>query len=359
MLAVELCAGAGGLSSGFVSSGIDIAVAVERDRHYATTYRFNFPKVDLIQDDIACVSGRDILSKLNLRKGQLGALVAGLPCQGFSESNRRTRTASNPRNQLYRQVLRLLSEIEPRWFVIENVAGLTTLESGRFLKRMLDEFGRSGYRVKYSILNASDFGVPQFRRRTFLVGTRTVSNFEFPEPNGGRQPTVRDAIADLPILRNGADTDLLNYRRTWSQASTYVQGLRSRDAEVVSGNQVSRNSNKVIERYKYIQMNQNWRAIPACMMKNYKNRDSCHTGIYHRLSWNEQSKVIGNFRKNMLIHPSQNRGLSVREAARLQSFPDSHEFVGPLNHRQQQVGDAVPPCLAQVIGYALQASDLG
>ena len=119
---------------------------------------------------------------------------------------------------------------------------------------------------------------------TFLIGTRTASNFEFPEPNGYRHPTVRDAIADLPILRNGAERDLLNYRKRWSEASTYAQGLRSRDAEAVSGNQVSRNSTKVIDRYKYIQMSQNWRAIPPHMMKNYKNRDSCHTGIYHRLS---------------------------------------------------------------------------
>ena len=359
MLAIELCAGAGGLSSGLISSGIDVAVAVENDQHSAATYRFNFPKVDLIQDDIAFVSGRDILWKLNLLKGQIGALVAGLPCQGFSESNRRTRTASNPRNQLYRQVLRLLSELEPRWFVIENVAGLMTLESGHFLKRMLDEFGRAGYRVKYSILNACDFGVAQFRKRAFLVGTRTDSSFEFPESNRDHRPTVCDAISDLPILRNGANTDLLNYRKIWHDASAYAQGLRSRDAEVVSGNQVSRNSTRVIERYKYIQMSQNWRAIPSRLMKNYKNRDSCHTGIYHRLSWNEQSKVIGNFRKNMLIHPSQHRGLSVREAARLQSFPDSHEFIGPLNDRQQQVGDAVPPHLAQVIGYALLAGDSG
>ena len=359
MLAVDLCAGAGGLSSGFASSGIDIAIAVERNRHSVSTYRFNFPKVDMIQEDIALVSGQDILQRLDLQKGQLGALVAGLPCQGFSESNRRTRTAGNPRNQLYRQVLRLLSEIKPRWFVLENVAGLTTLESGHFLKRMIDDFGKSGYRVRYSILNACNFGVPQFRRRAFLVGTCTTRDFEFPRPNEHRRPTVRNAISDLPILQNGADTDLLNYREVWHEASTYAQGLRSRDAEAVSGNQVSRNSTKVIERYKYIQMSQNWRAIPARMMKNYKNRDSCHTGIYHRLSWNEQSKVIGNFRKNMLIHPSQQRGLSVREAARLQSFPDSHEFIGPLNDRQQQVGDAVPPRLAQVIGYALQASDFG
>ena len=311
----------------------------------------------MIREDVALVSGRDILQRLDLEKGQLGALVAGLPCQGFSESNRRTRTADNPRNQLYQQVLRLLSEIEPRWFVLENVAGLTTLESGRFLRRMIGDFGKSGYRVRYSILNACDFGVPQFRRRAFLVGTRTTKDFEFPRSHGSGRPTVRDAISDLPILPNGADADVLGYRKDWYETSTYARGLRSRDVEVVSGNRVSRNSTRVIDRYKHIRMGQNWRAIPPHMMENYKDRESCHTGIYHRLSWDENSKVIGNFRKNMLIHPAQNRGLSIREAARLQSFADNHEFIGPLNDRQQQVGDAVPPLLAQAVGNALVAID--
>ena len=357
MIAVELCAGAGGLSRGFISSGIDVAFAVESDRHSAATYRFNFPNVELLQKDVLHVSGREVLEKTNVRRGQLGALIAGLPCQGFSESNKRTRNVLNPKNHLYREVLRLLSELDPRWFVIENVAGISTLESGRFLTRMIREFDRFGYTVQHRILNACDFGVPQFRRRAFLVGTRTDKEFQFPEPDSHLQPTVYDAISDLPVLDNGADVDIREYRSKWSEASSYARVLRSRTERLVSGNQVSRNSPKVLERYRYIGMGQNWRAIPSQMMKNYSNLSSCHTGIYYRLSWHERSKVIGNFRKNMLIHPSQHRGLSVREAARLQSFPDSHQFLGPLNHRQQQVGDAVPPILAEAIGHALQTSE--
>ena len=134
MLAVELCGGAGGLARGLIAAGIEIAIAVEENKYAASTYRFNFPKVDVIEDDIRKVSGSDILKKLDMGKGKLDLLVAGLPCQGFSESNRRTRTRGNPRNQLYREVLRLLSEVNPRWFVIENVAGIETLDSGRFSK---------------------------------------------------------------------------------------------------------------------------------------------------------------------------------------------------------------------------------
>lgn len=357
MLAVELCSGAGGLSRGFVGAGIDVAVAVDRDQYAAATYQHNFPGVDFIQEDIARVSGKMILRKLDMKKGELDVLVAGLPCQGFSESNRRTRTTSNPENLLYRHVVRLLQEIKPRWFVIENVAGITTLKSGVFLRRMVKEFQEVGYQVQITILNAGDFGVPQLRRRAFLVGTSTKRNFRFPKPSQGGRPTVRDAIADLPRLENGADVGKLKYGDCWLKASRYVRELRPRELLVVTGNEVSRNSEKVLERYRYIGMGENWRAIPPKLMKNYKNRTLCHTGIYYRLCWDEQAKVIGNFRKNMLIHPSQDRGLSIREAARLQSFGDDHEFIGPLNSRQQQVGDAVPPLLAQLVGTALKKSE--
>ena len=357
MLGVELCAGAGGLASGFNAAGIEIAMAVERNRYAAATYRLNFPRVELIEDDICALSGETVLRRLEIRKGELGVLVAGLPCQGFSESNRRTRTPENPRNLLYRQVLRLLSEIRPRWFVIENVAGVVTLKSGRFLKEMILAFEDAGYRVSKGILNAGDFGVPQCRRRAFLVGTWTDHDFQFPAARGSRRPTVRDAISDLPTLVNGANIGELKYESHWRDTSWYARQLRPGGMQFVTGNEVSRNSPKVMERYKYIGMGQNWQAIPAELMDNYSDRSMCHTGIYYRLCWDRQAKVIGNFRKNMLVHPSQDRGLSIREAARLQSFGDRHEFEGPLNDRQQQVGDAVPPRLAQAVGEAVCASE--
>ena len=357
MVAVELCGGAGGLARGLVAAGIDIAIAVEQDKCAASTYRFNFPNVDVIEDDIRKVSGSAILRKLDMRRGELDMLVAGLPCQGFSESNRRTRTMGNPKNLLYREVLRLLSDVSPRWFVIENVAGIRTLKSGRFLEGMLEEFRAAGYRTEDGVLNAADFGVPQCRRRAFLVGTRTASEFAFPEGTEETPATVRDAIADLPQLENGANVDRLPYGTDRKDMGKYADSLRPSGLDTVTGNEVSRNSARVIERYGYIGMGQNWSAIPASLMEDYANSGLCHTGIYYRLCWDEQAKVIGNFRKNMLIHPAQDRGLSIREAARLQSFDDRHEFIGPLNDRQQQVGDAVPPRLAEAVGRALMECD--
>ena len=169
--------------------------------------------------------------------------------------------------------------------------------------------------------------------------------------------TVRDAIGDLPRLENGANVDEVRYGKVWEGTSRYAKTLRPIELEAVTGNEVSRNSARVIDRYGYIGMGENWSAIPGHLMENYRNRSLCHTGIYYRLCWDEQAKVIGNFRKNMLIHPGQDRGLSIREAARLQSFSDRHEFIGPLNDRQQQVGDAVPPRLAEAVGGALKKSE--
>jgi DNA (cytosine-5)-methyltransferase 1 len=121
------------------------------------------------------------------------------------------------------------------------------------------------------------------------------------------------------------------------------------DSYAVQGNLVTRSATLIVERYRHIGRGHNWEAIPKRLLKNYKDVTRCHTGIYHRLDWNLPSKVLGNFRKNMLIHPSQHRGLSVREAARLQSFPDWYEFVGSIGFQQQQVADAVPPLLATFV----------
>ena len=359
MIAVDLCAGAGGLTLGMRQAGFKVQVAVEINQYAAQTYSANFPNVHLIEDDLCKVSAETLDEKLGENGQSIAVLVGGLPCQGFSESNRRTRNRTNPKNHLYKEFLKVLRDLSPRWFVMENVAGIATLESGGFLRRMVRAFRATGYKTTCHILNAADFGIPQVRRRAFLVGNRLGIDFKMPIPtlNDHEQLTVRDAISDLPILRNGSARDVRNYRMEFESSSDFAQSLRLRKSESVTGNVVSRNTERVVARYKHIRPGENWRSIPTNMMDNYTELKRCHTGIYHRLSWDEPSKVIGNFRKNMLIHPSQQRGLSIREAARLQSFPDSHTFLGPLNDRQQQVGDAVPPFLAKAVAIAVKDAD--
>ncbi|WP_165233523.1 DNA cytosine methyltransferase [Aquisphaera insulae] len=352
-VAIDLFAGAGGLSLGFELAGFSIALALEKASGAAATYRRNHPDAVLVEEDIRDIEPARCLADAGINLDDVDALVCGLPCQGFSESNRRTRNMDNPRNHLYADVLRFVAALRPKCVIVENVAGMRTMAGGAVIHRIVEACERQGYAMATFELNAADFGVPQFRRRLFIVGIRGPA-LTSPEPTHGTPSnpyvTVRQAIHDLPVLRTGCDVDRLRYRRV-SELSSYQKRMRaesSRD-QLVSGNWVTKNSPDVLERFRYVGRGQNWEVIPAHLMLNLRNPSLCHTGYYYRLQWDEPSKVVGNFRKNMLIHPSQNRTLSVREAARLQSFPDNYEFLGAKQVRQQQVADAVPPLLAKAV----------
>jgi DNA (cytosine-5)-methyltransferase 1 len=361
-VAIDLFAGAGGLSLGFSKAGFQIAQAIERDPHAAKTYRRNHPDVDVLEADIGSVDPRACLKRLGLRPGDVSAVIGGPPCQGFSTSNRRTRNSANPKNGLYEEFFRFVRLIEPAWFVLENVSGMKEFEGGYVINEIDATCERMGYRSTWTVLNAVEYGVPQIRRRIFVVGNRLGVPFEFPPPTHGpgleKPITVGRAISDLPVLGNGASTDYLRYRRSGCQLTVYQRTMQSDNGAngQVQGNLVSLNNALVLKRYRYIGPGENWEAIPRRLIKNYQNPSLCHTGIYHRLEWARPAKVIGNFRKNMLIHPRRDRGLSVREAARLQSFPDSYVFLGSIGFQQQQVADAVPPLLAEAVaGSVLRA----
>jgi DNA (cytosine-5)-methyltransferase 1 len=165
----------------------------------------------------------------------------------------------------------------------------------------------------------------------------------------------------MPSLKNGASEDFLPYpslgKRFFRKHLTHYQvqmraGMNG--STKVQGNLVTNSAERILERYGHIKAGQNWEAIPDNLMDNYENYSRCHTGIYHRLEWNKPAKVIGNFRKNMLIHPKEDRGLSIREAGRLQSFPDHYIFLGSIGFQQQQVADAVPPLLAEALANAIK-----
>lgn len=359
LLCIDLFCGAGGLSLGFERAGLQIVQAVDVDARAAATYSRNHPKVDLLTADIHALNPDKCLRRIGLRSGELGVLIGGPPCQGFSESNRRTRTPDNPSNKLYNEFVRFLRVMQPEWFVLENVAGLRSLAGGVVLKAIIDSFRANGYNAEYKELTAADFGVPQHRRRVFIIGNRTGRPICFPDPthgtNGTAYVTVRDAISDLPVLDTGASIDVLPYLPRDSQLTEYAKIMRSNGKALpqIQGNLVTHNSEKIVSRYKYILPGQNWEAIPPALMDNYSDSSRCHTGIYHRLERDKPAKVIGNFRKNMLIHPDQDRGLSVREAARIQSFPDDYVFLGSIGFQQQQVADAVPPLLAEAVALSI------
>lgn len=280
-------------------------------------------------------------------------LFGGPPCQGFSYSNPRHRKRSNPKNWLYEEFLRIAGILHPNWIVLENVRGFKDTAGGFFLRSVLEGLMSLGFKAVDYTVNALHFGVPQDRSRHFIVANRLGLDLGSPQHNGARRVTVDEAIGDLPILANGNSISTMTYGV--SPPSRY--GIRMRkNATECYNNLVTRNSPHVVARYRHIPQGGNWQDIPNELMRNYTDKSRCHTGIYHRLDPNEPSVVIGNYRKNMLIHPNQQRGLSVREAARLQSFPDSYLFSGSIGFQQQQVGNAVPPLLAKSVFDTIRAA---
>lgn len=343
-MGIDLFAGAGGLSLGACQAGIDVKIAVERDKYAVQTYLKNHPNTDVRCEDIRNVALSKDLVEAN---GGKMILFGGPPCQGFSDSNRRTRNKQNPTNWLLEEFIRISQDLQPDWIVFENVHGFVNTENQFFLNKLVKTYEKMGYAVVWYILNAADFAIPQKRKRFFLIASK--EGYYLNEPHkviGDNFVTVKDALFDLPSLSNGASVNILEYR--CKALSEYAKLLRG-NLENCTGHLVSKNADYILERYNYIPQGGNWRNIPNELMGNYTDRTRCHEGIYYRLNEKEMALTIGNYRKAMLIHPWENRGLSVREAARIQSFPDSYIFIGPLGFQQQQVGNAVPPLLARAV----------
>jgi len=337
------------MSLGATWAGIKVALAVEIDPHAAKTYSANHRGTEVFDCDIRRLTNAR-LESLRRKKGQT-IVFGGPPCQGFSYSNQRTRSADNPDSWLFTHFLRVVQVLRPDWVVFENVQGIVNTAEGLFVTEVVRRLEKNlKYRVSSGLLNAVDHGVPQDRTRFFLVASRDGVQITLPHPSVRNCLTVHDAIADLPELPNGAAISLMQYQG--KPPSRFARSMRGQLRES-SNHLVTRNSPSVLKRYVHIPQGGNWENIPARLMKNYRDRSRCHTGIYHRLRYDEPSVVIGNYRKNMLIHPEQDRGLSVREAARIQSFPDWYEFHGSIGFQQQQVGNAVPPLLAQAVFNAI------
>lgn len=341
---IDIFSGAGGLSLGAELAGICIKCAIEINPSAAKTFKRNHPNSIVINQDIRTISKKDF----DFNTDDVFIIMGGPPCQGFSLSNTRSRNMNNPNNLLFEQFVRLVNEINPKWFLFENVWGITNIEKGEVMARIKKCFEDIGYKVVPAVLRASDFGVPQNRERFFMVGNRLGIDFEFPKPRQTPAITVWEAISDLPELSNGQNLEVGEYRIDYEHATDYQKEMRSKSMQPRQ-NYVSRNNELVIERYKHISQGGNWSDIPDYLMTNYSDKSRCHSGIYKRLRADKPSVVISNYRKSMLIHPFQHRGLSVREAARIQSFPDHFLFEGPISHIQQQIGNAVPPLLAKAV----------
>ena len=350
--AIDLFSGAGGMSLGAEACGIRVRYAVENDRDAAATFELNHSATNLVNRDIRHLGAQDFVG---LDRREPTILFGGPPCQGFSTSNQKNRDLTNENNWLFREYLRLAGLILPDWLIFENVKGLLETEGGYFLDAVLTGFRRIGYATSHFVLNSADFGVPQRRNRLFISGSLHGVEISKPTPTCDRYVTVKQAIGDLPNLENGDVPDCARYSRKAQNA--FALAMRG-DLTSCYNNLVTNNAAHILKRYAYIPQGGNWEDIPRRLMRSYSDARRCHTGIYRRLCATEPSVVIGNFRKNMLVHPWKDRGLSVREAARLQSFPDTFRFAGSIGFQQQQVGNAVPPLLARAVFQAVSNSRL-
>jgi DNA-methyltransferase (dcm) len=381
LLAIDLFCGAGGLSEGLAQAGFNIPFASDIHPTYAQTYQYNHKNANVYTEDIRSLSNQDVLKLCKVKPGELDLLAGGPPCQGFS-INAPVRSMKDSRNHLFLEFLRVANLLRPKYILIENVPGLVSLEKGAVVKAIYHSLNNLGYKVNHRILFAAHYGVPQMRWRTFFIATKLPkgeSLFPFPThfatgvanfaggkslcykldskdslfaPSLVTQTTVWDAISDLPPLNNGTGSEEMSYS---SRVQTPYQEQLKGNSKILFNHVAPKLGGINLERLKYIPQGGSWRDIPFDLLPKglQRARRSDHTKRYGRLDPNGLCSTIltkcdphwGSF-----FHPTQDRVLSVREAARIQSFPDEFRFLGSLTEQYEQVGNAVPPLLAKAIG---------
>ena len=347
---IDFFAGAGGMSLGFKKAGFNILAANDIDAHCRDTYIKNFPDVPYILKDICSLEVDEILQICGTDK--IDVVVGGPACQGFSLANIKTRTADNPKNNLVFEFIRLVKKIKPSWFIMENVEGLINMNSGSFTNSIIKNMRRHRYSVNFIPLCAADYGVPQKRNRVFFIGNRLGHKMDIPEKKFGIPEksyiTVGEALSDLPEIDNQTKGyEICEYKA--KPNNKYQQKMRGKSKKVYN-HTITRSSRLIIDRYTRIPPGRNWSILPDYLKSNCVRNFGGHSYLYKRLDPNQPANTIANFRKAMLIHPYENRGLSVREAARLQSFNDSFIFEGGISSQQQQLANVVPPLLAEALG---------
>lgn len=329
MKAIELFAGAGGLALGIEKAGFETIGLVEFDESASKTLKFNRPEWNVIHDDIANISKLDLEDYFSINKGELDLLSGGAPCQAFSYAGKRL-GLEDTRGTLFYHYALFLEKLQPKMFLFENVKGLTSHDGGKTYKTILSVFESEGYTVQSKVLNAWDFGVAQKRERMIMVGIRNdlieKISFEYPQPHSYK-PVLRDILLDCPQ----------------SQGMQYSEHKRKLFELVPPGGY--------------------WRDIPEDIAKEYMkstwNMGGGRTGILRRLSLDEPSLTIltsPSQKQTERCHPLEARPFTIRESARIQSFPDNWEFQGSIGNQYKQIGNAVPVNLAYEVGKKIKES---
>lgn len=348
MKVIDLFAGCGGLSLGFIKSGYEVCKAVEFDVSIANTYKFNHPEIDVIVDDIKNIDHSGVFGC-----GDADVIIGGPPCQGFSMAGARIRHGfiDDPRNYLFKHYFNVVKAVKPKVFVMENVKGMLTMQGGKIFEEIISIFSDPDmldgkpYNTYNRIVRSVEFGVPQKRERLIILGTtipgvdfdllweKTAEEIRKDIPSFFAAVTVRDAIGNLGKATHDGKIDnpipQTDYERYLACNSPTIQNHTQTNHSALA-----------VDRMKRINNGENFTALEEQI-------NSVHSGSYGRLCWDEQAPTIttrfdtpagGRF-----IHPAEDRTLTPREAARIQSFPDDFVFYGNKTSVCKQIGNAVPP----------------
>lgn len=319
---IDLFSGAGGMSLGFDQAGFNNIFSIDIEPKFCETYKTNFPKHNLIQKDISKLSNEEIKSIIGNQI--IDVIIGGPPCQGFSMAgNIGRKFIDDSRNQLFREFARIVEIVQPSYFVMENVARLFTHNKGETKKEIIELFKKMNYNVDCKVVNTVDFGIPQVRNRVLFIGNKISNNIIFPTKTFDKPISIKEAIDKLPKLKSGEKSKIPNHISM-------------------------KHSEQMLEKMKYVSDGGNRYEIPELIRPK-----SGDVRKYIRYKSTEPAVcVTGDMRK--IFHYSQNRALTVRELATLQTFPLDFIFKGSTISQQQQVGNSVPPILAKEIALTIK-----
>ena len=340
---LDLFSGIGGLSLGLMAAGLRCVGGVDNWAEARATYEHNHGGARLLLADLTVTPGAHVLDRLGTDPDRIDVIVGGPPCQGFSTVGKRD--AADPRNRLWTAFRDIVREVRPAYVVIENVEGLLVMQQGRVRDEIVSSFAEVGYAMKCKLLRAADYGVPQLRKRAVFLGWLAgLAEPRFPQPLRTPPVAVADAISDLPELGPGeAKTE---YDRP---PATDYQRARRAGAAALHNHEAANHPPALVEVLSHIPDGGNRKSIPD----HLQPKSGFHNSYARLASWKPAVAVTSNMRKPSsarATHPTQHRGLTVREGLRLQSFDDTFVVLGPRSSQYLQVGNAVPPLLGRAIG---------
>ena len=361
--AIDLFCGAGGLSLGLADAGFRVLVGADNDPLAVETHAANIPGLSYLGDLTAPTDFLERLDAWGIRK--VDVIAGGVPCQPFSRAGKskirslvdaKIRHSEDPRIGLWRSFTRVVQTLRPSMVVLENVPDLAEWEEGAVLIGFCESLRAIGYDTQARIVEAFRHGVPQHRSRLFIIGTEAGFKFEWPVPNGEAAPTVWDAISDLPKVSGGQRNETLPYSVTRSQLQMRLRrNVPESDQSIIHDHITREVRPDDLEAFKFLKEGGTYEDLPTSLQRY---RTDIFTDKYKRLAQNGLSRTItAHIARDgyWYIHPTQPRTLSIREAARIQTFPDWFRFAGEPSHRYRQVGNAVPPLLAEALGDSLHA----